>query len=79
MLEYLIMIGCFVALLLLKGFLVKKSYMRKMNFYSDPDALAREIKGHKSSSDFQFKNDETLKKFINFNVNLYKDVGNDNK
>ena len=72
--EYVVMVLCFVGILLLKGFLIKKSYGRKMNFYSDPDELAKEIKGNKHSSDFQFKDNETLKKFIQFNVNMYKNV-----
>lgn len=76
MFEYLVMAFCFLVLFLIKGFLVKKTFNRKMNFYSDPVALAKEIKGHKNSADFQFHDDSILKKFIEFNLNMYRQTSN---
>lgn len=43
MYEYLILLLCFAFLILVKIYLVKYSYKRKLSFYTDPEVFAEEF------------------------------------
>lgn len=69
MYEYLILIVCFGLLIVVRMFLFKRSYTRKMSFYSDPDDFANEFI---QNLDSQAKRNPVIKKQFMSTDNLLK-------